>query len=81
LFYTTLTTLVRAVIKFRMIGLDDVVAGLAQLLAYGNAFNVIYALVHGLAREKPLEADNNDQDDQHHYAKVSDTKIAHDTRY
>jgi hypothetical protein len=50
LFYTTLTTLIRVAIKRKMICTDDYVALLAQLLAYGNAFNVIYALVHGLAR-------------------------------
>lgn len=46
--YTTLTTLVRAAVKFRMLGFDDGVAVLAQLLAYGHAFCVIYALVLGL---------------------------------
>lgn len=64
--YTTLTTLVRAAVKFRMLGLDDGVAVLAQLLAYGHAFCVIYALVHGLAREEHQEADN-----QLRYAGVS----------
>lgn len=49
--YTTLTTLVRVFVKFSMLGLDDGVAGLAQLLAYGNVFSVIYALRLGLARK------------------------------
>lgn len=72
LIYTTLTTLVRAAIKFRMLGLDDGVALFAQLLACGNAFSVIYALVHGLAQSH--EADDRDRDDRLHYAGVSDTQ-------
>jgi hypothetical protein len=64
--YTTLNTLVRAAVKFRMLGFDDGVAVLAQLLAYGHAFCVIYALVHGLARKEHQEADN-----QLRYAGVS----------
>ena len=48
--YTTLTILVRGFVKFSMLGLDDGVACLAQLLTYGNVFSIIYALVHGLAR-------------------------------
>jgi hypothetical protein len=72
LIYTTLTTLARAAIKFRSLGLDDGVALLAQLLACGNAFSVIYALVHGLAQSH--EADDRDRDDRLHYAGVSDTQ-------
>lgn len=74
LFYTILTTLVRAAIKLRMAGLDDMVAALAQLLACGNAFSVIYALVHGLAREGPQDADSRGRGDQLHYAGVSEAQ-------
>ena len=39
--YTTLTILVRGFVKVSMLGLDDGIAGLAQLLTYGNVFSVI----------------------------------------
>ena len=48
--YTTLTILVRGFVKFSMLGLDDGVAGLAQMLNYGNVFSIIYALLRGLGR-------------------------------
>jgi hypothetical protein len=51
-----LTTLERGFVKFNMQGLDDGVAGLAQLFAYGNVFSVIYALLHGLAKTRPSDA-------------------------
>jgi hypothetical protein len=54
--YTTLTTLVRGFVKFSMPGLDDGVAGFAQLFTYGNVFSVIYALLHGLAKTRPSDA-------------------------
>jgi hypothetical protein len=73
LFYTVLTTLMRAAIKFRMLGVDDCVAVFAQLLACGNAFSVIYALVHGLARGEPQDAEQRNSDGRLHYAGVSDT--------
>jgi hypothetical protein len=50
LVYTTVTTLVRGFVKFNMAGPDDGAAGIVQLLTYGNAFSVIYALRHGLAK-------------------------------
>jgi hypothetical protein len=51
--YTTLTTMVRGFVKFSMLGLDDGVAALAQLLAYGNVLSVIIALRSGLAKGSP----------------------------
>ena len=48
--YTTLTTLVRGFVKLSMLGLDDGIACIAQLLTYGNVFSIVYALRHGLAR-------------------------------
>ena len=39
-----------------MPGLDDGVAGLAQVFAYGNVFSVIYALLHGLTKTRPSDA-------------------------
>jgi hypothetical protein len=50
------TTLVREFVKFSMPSLDDGVAGLAQLFAYGNVFSVIYALLHGLTKTRPSDA-------------------------
>jgi hypothetical protein len=44
--YTTLTTLARGFIQFKMMGLDDVSAGLAQLMAFGNVICIVYALFH-----------------------------------
>ena len=68
--YTTLTTMVRGFVKFSMLGLDDGVAALAQLLAYGNALSVIIALRHGLAKvSHHHEADGSKPD----YGKVSMT--------
>jgi hypothetical protein len=74
LLYTILTTLVRAAIKFRMAGLDDMVAAVAQLLACSNAFSVIYALVHGLAQGEAQDGDNRGRDDRLHYAGVSEAQ-------
>jgi hypothetical protein len=51
--YTTLTTMVRGFVKFSMLGLDDGIAALAQLLAYGNVLSVIIALRSGLAKGSP----------------------------
>jgi hypothetical protein len=39
-----------------MQGLDDGVAGLAQLFAYGNVFSVSYALLHQLTKTRPSDA-------------------------
>jgi hypothetical protein len=47
-------------VKFSMLGLDDGVAGLAQLFAYGNVFSVIYALLHGLVKTRPSDAVTKD---------------------
>lgn len=66
--YTTLTILVRGFVKVSMLGLDDGIAGLAQLLTYGNVFSVIYALLHGLARSS-LDDRNDEISDN--YAGVS----------
>jgi hypothetical protein len=66
--YTTLTILVRGFVKSSMLGLDDGVAGLAQILNYGNVFSVIYALLHGLARSSL--GDENDET-SNDYAGVS----------
>jgi len=68
--YTTLTTLVRGFVKFSMPGLHDGIAGLAQLLAYGNIFSVVFALRHGLARSSPMHAETEGDSD---YSKVSRT--------
>ena len=48
--YTTLTTIMRSVLKFGMMGIDDAMAGLAQLFVYGNILSTIYGLRHGLGR-------------------------------
>jgi hypothetical protein len=66
--YTTLTTMVRGFVKFSMLGLDDGVAALAQLLAYGNALSVIIALRDGLAKRSP---DYEAEEDTFGYEKVS----------
>jgi hypothetical protein len=79
LIYTTLTTLMRAAIKFRMLGLDDGVAAFAQLFACGNAFSVIYALIHGLAQSP--EPDDRDRNNRLHYAGVSETQTPRSTKY
>ena len=56
LVYTTVTTLVRGFVKFNMPGPDDGAAGIVQVLTYGNAFSVIYALRHGLAKRANSQA-------------------------
>lgn len=66
--YTTLTILVRGYLKFRMLGLDDGFAGVAQLFAYGNASSVIYGLVNSLAKTRHSFATNEVEID---YAEVS----------
>jgi hypothetical protein len=66
--YTTLTTLVRGVVKLKMMGLDDGVAGLAQLLTYGNVASVVYALHNGLSMR---EAYSSDGQDARNYGKFS----------
>ena len=68
--YTTLTTLVRGFVKSSMPGLDDGMAGLAQLFTYGNAFSVIYALLHGLAKTGPNDAVAKNEND---YEEVCET--------
>lgn len=50
--YTTLTTLLRGFLKFSMLGVNDAVAGFAQLLVYGNILSIIYALRHGLTKTR-----------------------------
>lgn len=78
--YTTLTSLVRGYVKSGVLGLDDCLAGAAQLLAYGNIFSVIHALLHGLAIERDQIA-GFDRDLK--YGKVSDMSselIARNTR-
>jgi hypothetical protein len=69
--YTTLTTLVRGVVKLKMMGLDDGVASLAQLLTYGNVASVVYALHHGLARREAYPSNGQDVPD---YGKVSEQR-------
>lgn len=66
--YTTLTTMVRGFVKFSMLGLDDGVAVLAQLLAYGNSLSVIIALRGGLAKSSP---DYGRDGNEPNYEKVS----------
>lgn len=66
--YTTLTTMVRGFVKFSMLGLDDGVAVLAQLLAYGNALSVIIALRDGLAKSS---LDSGRDGNEPGYGKVS----------
>lgn len=50
-----------------VLGLDDGMAGVEQLLAYGNAFSVISALLRGLARVHNTDGDY----EQLHYEHVS----------
>jgi hypothetical protein len=71
LVYTTLTTMVRGVVKLKMMGIDDGVASLAQLLTYGNVASVVYALHYGLARREAHNADGHDVPD---YGKVSEQR-------
>lgn len=66
--YTTMTMLVRGFVKFSMLGLDDGVACLAQLLTYGNVFSIIYALDHGLAKSR---VDYENGGSNNGYAEVS----------
>ena len=66
--YTTLTTMVRGFVKFSMLGLDDGVAVLAQLFAYGNALSVIIALRDGLAKSS---SDHGRDGNEPGYGKVS----------
>lgn len=66
--YTTLTILVRGFVKISMLGFDDGVAGLAQLLTYGNVFSIIFALLHGLTRSSLNDGDDGTSDD---YAGIS----------
>lgn len=51
--YTTLTTLVRGFVKFKVVGPDDGAAGLAQLIAIGHVICMVYALLHGFAKAQP----------------------------
>jgi hypothetical protein len=71
LLYTTLTILVRGFVKFGTLGFDDGAATFAQLLAYGNEVAVIYSLLHGLARSRPNDED--DEDNKLSYLEVSKT--------
>jgi len=68
--YTTLTTLVRGFVKFKMMGLDDGAAGVAQLIAFSHVTSVVYALLHGFA--KALPQSGNDVIELE-YGEVSDT--------
>jgi hypothetical protein len=70
--YSTLTTLMRGFLKFGMLGIDDAVAGLTQLLVYGNILSIIYALRHGLGRS--IAHDKNGMA-QLEYAEVSEMKL------
>lgn len=70
--YTTLTSLVRGFVKLKMMGLDDGVASVAQLLTYGNVASVVYALHYGLARRVTQPTDN---DMVLGYGKVSQTDL------
>ena len=72
--YTTLTSLVRGYLKFRMPGLDDGVAAIAQLFTYGNVFSVIYGLRHGLAKNRSSAAQ---RDEAIAYAAVSQLQQGH----
>jgi hypothetical protein len=36
-----------------MMGLDDVSAGLAQLMAFGNVICIVYALLHKFVKAQP----------------------------
>lgn len=58
--YTTLTLLLRLWVKLRMLGLDDALAVIAQLLAYGSIGMVLYALGKGKQNGVPAlhEADS-----------------------
>jgi hypothetical protein len=68
--YTTLTTLTRGLVKFKMMGLDDLGAGLAQLMAFGNVICMVYALLHGFAKAQPQTANDIVEFE---FGKVSDT--------
>jgi hypothetical protein len=68
--YTTLTTLVRGFVKFKMMGLDDGAAGVAQLIVFGHVISVVYALLHGFAKASPQTGDDVVELE---YVKVSDT--------
>ena len=57
--YKMLTTLVRGFIKLKIMGFDDGVASLAQLLTYGNVSSVMYALHYGLARSTTRTEDDH----------------------
>jgi hypothetical protein len=76
--YTTLTTMVRGFVKFSMLGLDDGVAALAQLLAYGNALSVIIALRDGLAKSSP---GHGTEGNTCSYEKVSKARLRLCVRY
>lgn len=67
--YTTLTTMMRGVLKFGMMGADDAMAGLAQLFVYGNIFSIIYGLRHGLAQS---DNDSESSADGSKFSEVSD---------
>jgi len=66
--YTTLTTLVRGLVKLKAMGPDDGAAGLAQLIAFGHVACMIYALVHGFAKLQTRPAEDVVELD---YGKVS----------
>ena len=67
LIYTTLTLLLRIWVKVRMIGIDDLLAVLSQLLAYGSIGSVIYGLDKGFAKDVRRRSEEVSQD----VAKVS----------
>lgn len=68
--------MVRGFVKFSMLGLDDCVAALAQVFAYGNALGVIVALRNGLAKSSH---DHETDGDESNLEKVSkaDVHLSH----
>lgn len=55
-----------------MLGLDDGIAALAQVFAYGNALSVIIALRNGLAQSSP---DHEADGDESNLEKVSKARM------
>lgn len=58
LIYTTLTLFLRLWVKIRMLGLDDGLASIAQLFAYGSMGSILYALEKGIAKDAPERPDS-----------------------
>lgn len=61
----------RGALKFSMLGVDDAVAGFAQLLVYGNVLSIVYALRHGLEKSVAQKESGKNEPD---YADVSEMK-------